>query len=111
MLQRIHGTAFFKKDDHDAHLFQPEDAKKSDHRQLGKQLDLTIQHPCPPGTVLRAKRRTTPTPWTGAVAPDQPGFLFLQFGNAMRIANMPIPNDTLLKQAAPAHLSQLPAQP
>ncbi|HRH93476.1 MAG TPA: hypothetical protein PKV72_02995 [Candidatus Peribacteria bacterium] len=32
-------------------------------------------------------------------------FLFLQFGNAVRISNQSIPDDTLLKQAAPVHLS------
>src|SRR3954465_1536254 len=40
MLQRIYGTAFFKKDELDTHLFRLEEAKKRDHRRLGKELDL-----------------------------------------------------------------------
>ncbi|MBQ9854543.1 MAG: threonine--tRNA ligase, partial [Clostridia bacterium] len=40
MLQRIYGTAFFEKEQMDAYLFQIEEAKKRDHRKLGRQLDL-----------------------------------------------------------------------
>jgi len=40
MLQRIYGTAFFKKKDLDAHLVQLEEARKRDHRKLGRELDL-----------------------------------------------------------------------
>ncbi len=40
MLQRIYGTAFFSKKDLAAHLERLEEAKKRDHRVLGKQLDL-----------------------------------------------------------------------
>ena len=40
MLQRIYGTAFFKGDDLQEHLERLEEAKKRDHRTLGKQLDL-----------------------------------------------------------------------
>jgi len=40
MLQRIYGTAFFSKDDLKAHLEMLEEAKKRDHRLLGKELDL-----------------------------------------------------------------------
>jgi len=40
MLQRIYGTAFFKKDDLEVYLKQLEEADKRDHRKLGKQLDL-----------------------------------------------------------------------
>jgi threonyl-tRNA synthetase len=40
MLQRIYGTAFFGKKDLKAHLQRLEEAKKRDHRLLGKQLDL-----------------------------------------------------------------------
>src|SRR5579885_2010137 len=39
-LQRIYGTSFFSKKDLDAYLHQIEEAKKRDHRVLGKQLDL-----------------------------------------------------------------------
>lgn len=40
MLQRIYGTAFAKKSDLDDYLFRLEEAKKRDHRKLGKELDL-----------------------------------------------------------------------
>jgi len=40
MLQRIYGTAFFKKKDLDEHLELLEEAKKRDHRKLGRELDL-----------------------------------------------------------------------
>ena len=39
-LTRIYGTAFFSKEDLDAHLARLEEAKKRDHRRLGRQLDL-----------------------------------------------------------------------
>jgi len=39
-LTRVYGTAFFKKKDLDAHLEQLEEARKRDHRVLGKQLQL-----------------------------------------------------------------------
>ena len=40
MLQRIYGTAFFKKQGLSDHLEQLEEAKKRDHRALGRELDL-----------------------------------------------------------------------
>ena len=40
MLQRIYGTAFTKKEDLDAYLQRIEEAKKRDHRKLGRELDL-----------------------------------------------------------------------
>ncbi|WP_066062381.1 threonine--tRNA ligase [Candidatus Desulfofervidus auxilii] len=43
MLQRIYGTAFFNKKDLDKYLKQLEEAKKRDHRRLGRELDLFIQ--------------------------------------------------------------------
>ncbi|USN98434.1 MAG: threonine--tRNA ligase [Phycisphaeraceae bacterium] len=39
-LTRVYGTAFFSKKDLDHYLHQLEEAKKRDHRVLGKQLDL-----------------------------------------------------------------------
>ena len=59
MLQRIYGTAFFKKDELDAHLFQLEEAKKRDHRRLGKELDLFMHHPFSPGATFWTERGTT----------------------------------------------------
>jgi threonyl-tRNA synthetase len=40
MLQRIYGTAFFKKEDLKAHLDFLEEAKERDHRKIGKELNL-----------------------------------------------------------------------
>ena len=39
-LQRIFGTVFFKKKDLEAHLEMLEEARKRDHRKLGRELDL-----------------------------------------------------------------------
>jgi len=53
MLQRIYGTAWFSKDDLDAYLHRLEEAKKRDHRVLGKQLDLfSIQEDVGPGLIF-----------------------------------------------------------
>ena len=52
-LQRIYGTSFFSKKDLDNHLNQIEEAKKRDHRVLGKQLDLfSIQELAGPGLIF-----------------------------------------------------------
>ncbi len=40
MLQRIYGTSFTKKADLEEHLNRLEEAKKRDHRKIGKELDL-----------------------------------------------------------------------
>jgi len=40
MLQRIYGTSWFKKKELDEHLQMLEEAKKRDHRKLGRELDL-----------------------------------------------------------------------
>ncbi|WP_243371784.1 threonine--tRNA ligase [Geotalea sp. SG265] len=40
MLQRVYGTAFADKKDLDAYLTRLEEAKRRDHRKLGKELDL-----------------------------------------------------------------------
>ena len=39
-LQRIHGTSFFTKEELTAHLQRLEEAKRRDHRKLGRELDL-----------------------------------------------------------------------
>ena len=52
-LQRIYGTAFFSAKDLDAYLKQVEEAKKRDHRKLGKELDLfSIQELAGPGLIF-----------------------------------------------------------
>jgi threonyl-tRNA synthetase len=58
MLQRIYGTAFFKKEDLDAYLTRIEEAKKRDHRVVGRQLDLFMMHPSSPGAVFWTERGT-----------------------------------------------------
>jgi threonyl-tRNA synthetase len=53
MLQRIYGTAFAKESDLKDYLDRIEEAKKRDHRKLGKELDLfSIQDDIGPGLVL-----------------------------------------------------------
>ena len=53
MLQRIYGTAFHKKAALEEHLQRLEEAKKRDHRVLGKELDLfSIQEVVGQGLVL-----------------------------------------------------------
>lgn len=49
MLQRIYGTAFTKKSDLDDYLKMLEEAKKRDHRKIGKDLDLFSIHDEGPG--------------------------------------------------------------
>lgn len=49
MLQRIYGTAFTKKSDLDDYIHMLEEAKKRDHRKLGKELDLFSLHEEGPG--------------------------------------------------------------
>jgi threonyl-tRNA synthetase len=58
MLQRIYGTAWFRKDDLDQHLFRLEEAKRRDHRVVGKALDLFMMHPFSPGAVFWTERGT-----------------------------------------------------
>jgi threonyl-tRNA synthetase len=61
-LQRLYGTAWFSQADLDAHLAALEEARRRDHRVLGKQLDLFTTSPLvgsglvlwmPKGAVLR----------------------------------------------------------
>jgi threonyl-tRNA synthetase len=49
MLQRVYGTAFFDKKELKAHLAALEEARKRDHRRLGKELDIFMMHPEAPG--------------------------------------------------------------
>ena len=44
-MQRVYGTAFFKDADLKAHLERIEEAKKRDHRKIGKDLGLFTFHP------------------------------------------------------------------
>lgn len=49
MLQRIYGTAFFSQKELDTYLKRIEEAKKRDHRKLGRELDLFSFHEESPG--------------------------------------------------------------
>jgi threonyl-tRNA synthetase len=49
MLQRIYGTAWLSQEDLDTHLWRLEEAKKRDHRKLGRELDLFDIHDVSPG--------------------------------------------------------------
>jgi threonyl-tRNA synthetase len=59
MLQRIYGTAWFRKEDLEAHLHRLEEAKRRDHRVLGRQLDLFQFFPVAPGAPFWTPRGTT----------------------------------------------------
>ncbi len=53
MLQRIYGVSFPKKSQLDEFLFKLEEAKKRDHRRLGRELDLfSINDECGAGLIL-----------------------------------------------------------
>ena len=53
MLQRIYGTAFESKEALDEHLHKIEEARKRDHRLLGRQLDLfSIHEETGPGLII-----------------------------------------------------------
>ena len=49
MLTRIYGTAFFNNEDLEKYLYMVEEAKKRDHRKLGKELELFSFHEEGPG--------------------------------------------------------------
>ena len=49
MLQRVYGVAYPKKELLDEHLRRLEEAKKRDHRRLGKELELFVFHDIAPG--------------------------------------------------------------
>jgi threonyl-tRNA synthetase len=49
MLTRIYGTAFFNQADLDAHLHRLEEARRRDHRRLGRDLDLFHTSEVAPG--------------------------------------------------------------
>ena len=52
MLQRIYGTSFFEKSHLDEHLTRLDEARRRDHRLIGKELDLfSIQEDVGPGLV------------------------------------------------------------
>jgi len=50
MLQRIYGTAFATKEELDAYFGRLEEARRRDHRRLGRELDLFSFHPYAPAS-------------------------------------------------------------
>jgi len=52
MLQRIYGTAWWKKEDQEAYLHRLEEAEKRDHRRLGRSLELFHTQDEAPGMVF-----------------------------------------------------------
>ena len=58
-MQRVYGTAFFTQKELDEHLARIEEAKKRDHRKLGRELDLFQIHPVSPGAAFWTPRGTT----------------------------------------------------
>jgi len=58
-MQRVYGTAFLNDKDLKAHLTQLEEAKKRDHRKLGRELGLFTFHPWAPGAAFWQDKGTT----------------------------------------------------
>ncbi len=58
-MQRIYGTAFFSDRDLQVHLHRLEEAKKRDHRRLGRDLGLFIFHAWAPGATFWLGKGTT----------------------------------------------------
>jgi threonyl-tRNA synthetase len=58
-MQRVYGTAFASDKDLKAHLTQLEEAKKRDHRKLGRELGLFTFHPWAPGAAFWLGKGTT----------------------------------------------------
>lgn len=58
-LQRVYATAFFDKKDLEQHLHNLEEAKKRDHRKLGKELGLFYFNQLAPGSPFFAPKGAT----------------------------------------------------
>jgi threonyl-tRNA synthetase len=58
-MQRIYGTAFFSDKDLKSYLTQIEEAKKRDHRRLGRELGLFTFHQWAPGAAFWLDKGTT----------------------------------------------------
>jgi threonyl-tRNA synthetase len=58
-MQRVYGTAFASDAELKAHLHRLEEAKKRDHRKLGKDLGLFMFHPWAPGATFWLSKGTT----------------------------------------------------
>jgi threonyl-tRNA synthetase len=58
-MQRIYGTAFLNEKDLTAYLTQIEEAKKRDHRKVGRETGLFLFHPWAPGAAFWLGKGTT----------------------------------------------------
>jgi threonyl-tRNA synthetase len=58
-MQRINGTAFLSDKELQAHLHRIEEAKRRDHRKLGRELGLYMFHPWAPGAAFWFAKGTT----------------------------------------------------
>ena len=58
-MQRIYGTAFFQDKDLKTYLARIEEARKRDHRKVGRELDLFMFHPWAPGAAFWLAKGTT----------------------------------------------------
>jgi threonyl-tRNA synthetase len=58
-MQRVYGTAFFSDKELQAHLQRLEEAKKRDHRKVGKEIGLFTFHPWAPGATFWLDKGTT----------------------------------------------------
>ena len=58
-MQRVYGTAFFSQKELDEHLTRLEEAKKRDHRKVGRELGLFTFHPWAPGAGFWLGKGTT----------------------------------------------------
>jgi threonyl-tRNA synthetase len=58
-MQRVYGTAFFSEADLKTHLQRLEEARKRDHRKVGKDVGLFMLHPWAPGATFWLAKGTT----------------------------------------------------
>jgi threonyl-tRNA synthetase len=58
-MQRIYGTAFASEGELKSHLLRLEEARKRDHRKIGKDLGLFMFHPWAPGATFWLSKGTT----------------------------------------------------
>jgi threonyl-tRNA synthetase len=58
-MQRVYGTAFLSDKDLKAYLTQVEEARKRDHRKVGRELGLFTFHPLAPGSAFWLDKGTT----------------------------------------------------
>ena len=56
MLQRIYGTAWFTQEELDRYVWSVEEAKRRDHRKLGRELELFMFHDVSPGAPFWLRR-------------------------------------------------------